>query len=288
MSNKTEATYHAPQQPPEPGIYDKLSNDAYHRGPGFSSSGARTLTTKTPAHFQYQQANRTHSDAFDIGTAAHSIILEGDYTGIQEVDAETWATKAAKEARIATRVAGKVPLLSKDVRAVKAMRDAVMDHPRARLLLHGGKAEQSVYWKHETGTTLKCRPDKWNPESMLGPLIVDLKTTISANPEDFSKSVGNYGYHQQQAWYQDGLKAHGVDAKFVFVLVEKSPPYLVNVIELDPYAVELGRFANDKAIRLYNECSTNNHWPGYPTAEPVSLPVWAERQAEEDYEGIAI
>jgi hypothetical protein len=288
VSNKQEATYHAPPKPPEPGIYNGISNEAYHRGPELSSSGARTLTTKTPAHFRHQRSNPSHSDAFDIGTAAHSVILENDYSGIQEVEESSWMTKAAKEAKIAARAAGKVPLLSKDLRGVEAMHASVLSDDRARVLLGGGKAEQSVYWQHETGTLLKCRPDKWNPDSILGPLIVDLKTTISAHPNDFSKSVGSYGYHQQQAWYQDGLSAHGFDAKFVFVLVEKAPPYLVNVVELDPYAVELGRFANGKAISLYNECRDSNQWPGYPTAEPVHLPLWAERQAEEDYEGMVV
>ncbi|RJU02002.1 recE [Arthrobacter frigidicola] len=271
---------------PEPGIFHGISSEDYHRGPGFSSSGARTLTSKTPAHFRHQQTHPTYSDAFDMGTAAHSVILENDYTGILEVDAPNWLTKAAKEAKSEARAAGLVPLLSKDLRAVEAMHASVLAHDRARTILQGGKAEQSVYWHHETGTLLKARPDKFNPDSALGPLIVDLKTTISADPEKFSKSVADYGYHQQQAWYEDGLKAHGFDAKFVFVLVEKAPPYLVNVVELDPYAVELGRFANDKAIRLYNECTTNDHWPGYPVAEPVHLPLWAERQAEEDYEGM--
>jgi hypothetical protein len=258
-----------------------MPSAAYHAHSALGSSSIRTLTSKTPAHYAYQRNRPAYSGAFDIGTAAHSVILEDTFAGIQEVEADNWMTKAAKEAKAAARAAGKTPLLAKELAQVRAMRDSVMNDPRARATLEGGTPEVSVFWDHETGTPLKCRPDKWTPDHADGQLIVDLKTTVSADPEDFAKSVGSFGYHQQEAHYVDGLKAHGFDPKFMFVLVEKTAPYLVNVVELDPYAVALGRAANEKAIRLYNECSKNNRWPGYQTTRPVSLPVWAERQAEE-------
>lgn len=269
-------------------IIEGMPNAAYHAHSALGSSSIRTLTSKTPAHYNYQRNRPTYSGAFDIGTAAHSVILEDTFAGIQEVESENWMTKAAKEARNEARAAGKTPLLSKELAQVRKMRDSVMADQRARAILEGGTPEVSVFWDHETGTPLKCRPDKWTPDHATGNLIVDLKTTVSADPNKFAKSVGEFGYHQQEAHYVDGLKAHGYNPKFVFVLVEKTAPYLVNVIELDPYAVELGRHLNDKGIRLYNECAANDRWPGYQTTEPVSLPVWAERQAEEDYEQIAI
>lgn len=269
-------------------IIEDMPNEAYHRHSALGSSSIRTLTSKTPAHFDYQRNRPTYSDAFDIGTAAHSIILEDSFDGIQEVTADNWMTKAAKEARTAARSQGLTPLLTKELAQVRRMRDSVMAHPKARAVLEGGTPEVSVFWDHETGTELKCRPDKWNPDHAQGNLIVDLKTTVSADPEKFAKSVAEYGYHQQEAHYVDGLRAHGYTPKFVFVLVEKTAPYLVNVVELDPYAVELGRAANEKGIRLYNECLSNNRWPGYQTTEPIHLPIWAERQAEEDYEDIKL
>lgn len=262
-------------------IITDLASKDYHAHAALGSSSIRTLTNQTPAKFDYQRNHPYYSDAFDLGQAAHSVILEDSFDGIQEVEAENWLTKAAKEAKAAARAAGMVPLLTKEIATVRRMRDSVMAHERARYILGGGTPEVSFFWDHESGTELKCRPDKWTPDHELGNLIVDLKTTVSADPHKFAKSVADFGYHQQEAHYVDGVRAHGFDPKFVFVLVEKTAPYLVNVVTLDPYAVELGRAANEKGIRLFNECTANNNWPGYPVAEPISLPYWAEQQAEE-------
>ena len=65
------------------------------------------------------------------------------------------------------------------------------------------------------------------------------------------------------------------------MLVEKTAPYLVSVVELDEEAVNIGRALNDRAKRIYRECVETNTWPGYPTAEPVSLPLWAIYKSED-------
>jgi hypothetical protein len=111
---------------------------------------------------------------------------------------------------------------------------------------------------------------------------VDLKTTVNADPREFGKTAHNFGYHQSAAHYIDGIKAAtGEELPFTFVLVEKTAPYLVSVVELDWEAIELGRALNDRAKRIFRECVTTNNWPGYPTAEPVSLPGYAIYETED-------
>ena len=78
-------------------IINDLPSEAYHAHPALGSSSIRTLTNQTPAKFNYQRTHPYYSDAFDIGTAAHSVILEDSFEGIQEVEADNWLTKAAKE-----------------------------------------------------------------------------------------------------------------------------------------------------------------------------------------------
>jgi len=73
----------------------------------------------------------------------------------------------------------------------------------------------------------------------------------------------------------------GEELPFHFVLVEKTEPYLVSVVELDTEAVNIGRQLNDRAKRIYRECTATGNWPGYPSGELVSLPMWAIYQAEE-------
>lgn len=263
------------QQPFGPGIYAGVSNARYHADPALGSTSLKTLATKTPAHYQFDKTHPKFSDAFTLGTAAHSLILEDDTSSIEVVFADNWLTKAAKEAKSAALAAGKQPLLAKEMVQVQAMQYAVMNHPEARALFTGHQAEQSVFWD-EGGLMLKCRPDAWKPGQ-----LIDLKTTVNADPREFGKTAHNFGYHQSAAHYIDGVKeATGEELPFHFVLVEKTTPYLVSVVELDWEAIELGRALNDRAKRIYRECTDSGTWPGYPPSEPIELPTFAVYETE--------
>jgi hypothetical protein len=260
----------------EPGIYDGIKNAAYHADPALGSTSLKTLATKTPAHYQHNLTHPKASDAFDLGTAVHSLILEGDESGVEVWDFPAWTTKVAKESREESRAAGKIPMLTKDWKQVLAMRDSVMAHPEAGKLFTGHRAEASVFWE-EDDLTLKCRPDAWKPG-----LLVDLKTTVNADPNEFGKTAHNFGYHQSAAHYIDGVHAAtGEELPFRFVLVEKTEPYLVSVVELDFEAIDYGRQLNDRAKRIYRECVESGNWPGYPNSGPISLPNYAVYEMDE-------
>lgn len=260
-----------------PGIYADISNADYHRDEALGSTSLKTLATRTPAHYQHDKAWPKNSDAFTLGTAAHSLILEDDTTGIEIVDADNWLTKAAKEAKAAALADGKQPLLTKEMAQVIAMRDSVMRHPLARAAFTDHKAEQSVFWQELDGQMLKCRPDAWKPG-----LLVDLKTTVNADPREFGRTAYNFGYHQSAAHYTDGVEAAtGERLPFIFVLVEKTAPYLVSVVQLDDDALNAGRALNERAKRIYRECMSLDWWPGYESSEPIQLPYWGIRDIEE-------
>lgn len=260
-------------------IIDGMPADQYHASPGLSSTGLR-LIARTPAHYRWEQEHPTTSDEFDLGTVAHSVILEGDNSGVAIIDMDDRRTKAYKEAEYVARANGKIPLLRKDWAIVERMRDAVLAHPTARLALEG-TPERSVFWDHETGIPLRVRADKHNPDSPIGPIVTDLKTTTNADPNEFGRAAAQFGYHQQAALYLDGFnQATGLDHQFLFVLVEKKAPYLVSVVQIHPDDVALGRDMNEKAIRTYMECTLTGKWPGYPQSEFVRIPSWAAQQME--------
>jgi hypothetical protein len=260
----------------QPGVFDGISNKDYHAHPALGSTSLKTLATKTPAHYQWDKTHPKSSDAFTLGTAAHSLILEDDTSQFVVVDSANWLTKDARTAKAEALASNKVPLLTKEFEQVQAMRDAVMANPLAKAAFTGHRAEASVFWE-EDGLDLKCRPDAWKPG-----VLVDLKTSRNADPNEFGKTAHEYGYHQSAAHYIDGVKAlTGEELPFHFVLVEKTEPYLVSVVELDTEAVNIGRQLNDRAKRIYRECTETGNWPGYPSGELVSLPMWAIYQAEE-------
>jgi hypothetical protein len=273
----------------EPGVYD-LPVEVYHadpvKGGSLSSSGARKLLPPScPALYAYEREHPPAPTAtFDIGHAAHKLAL-GIGPELVVVDADDWRTSAAKAARDEAHAAGHVPLLRDTYAELQAMADALRSHPLASALLgDGGQAESSLVWRDESGIMRRCRLD-WKPAPREGRMIGwDYKTSRSADPEKFAKAGVDYGYHCQQAWYLDGLRALDFaddDAQFVFIVQEKTPPYLVSVVQLDVVAVRIGRHLNRRAIDIYAECSRTGIWPGYADdVAHVSLPFWYERTFE--------
>lgn len=171
---------------------------------------------------------------------------------------------------------GRIILSPEQWDQLHAMANAVHSHPAAGALLTGcpGEAEKSVYWNDATtGVLCRCRPDWWRDDNV----IVDLKTTEDASPEGFAKSMANYRYDVQAAYYLDGIqKATRKRPKaFVFIAVEKKPPYGVGVYVLDADSLELGRAQYQHDLRIYAECVRTGEWPGYgDKIQTISLPAW--------------
>lgn len=272
----------------DPGVYD-LTNAEYHADPALSSTGARRLLPPScPAKFDYLRSHPEQtSEAFDLGHAAHDAVL-GSGPEIVLVEARDWRTKAAKEKAAAARERGAVPLLLDQWNRVLEMRAALLAHPFAGKLFEpgSGQPEASLFWRDDrTGIMRRARPD-WLRDPGGDRLIVpDLKTADSADPADFARQAARYGYHQQGAWYLDAVRALGLadDAVFVFVVQEKTPPYVVSVVQLDAAAMRIGAALNRRAIDVYVQCSERGEWPGYvEDVALASLPRWYELEHEED------
>jgi len=80
--------------------------------------------------------------------------------------------------------------------------------------------------------------------------------------------------------YLDLANESGVAKEcFLFVAVEKTPPYLVAVYNLDQEAISRGRDENFAALLTYIRCSERNEWPGYPEQiANIGLPTWANKK----------
>lgn len=254
-------------------VREILAED-YHKHPALSSTGARRLMPPScPALFKWQQDHPVEKWEFDLGRAAHKIVL-GDDLGddIKIIDAQDWRTKAAKEQRDQARENKITPVLRKDWERIEAMAAEIRKHPLASRLLdpEGGKPEQSLFWvDEETKVECRCRIDWLRSQRRGRLLIIDYKTADSAERTKFARSAMNFGYHQQHAWYVDGVIATGLDPEpgFLFIVQEREEPYLVNVIELYPEDVEIGRHLNRQALELYAECLRTGHWPSYSENE---------------------
>lgn len=262
------------------------TNDEYHSGPGVSKSHLDAIANASPLHYWHKYINPERvrnppTMAMIMGSAVHSAVLEPDlfpseYVESPGFDRRTKNGKADAEA-FEQANAGKVVLSPEDYATCLAVRDAVHRHPVASGLLHGGKAEQSFYAvDEETGELIKCRTDYLHDS---GAMIVDLKTTDDASPSGFGKSAANYRYPIQTAWYNHVLdSAFGEHpANWVFLAVEKSPPYAIGIYVTEADQVARASIAARENFHRIVECKRSGQWPDYGiTPQGLLLPAWAK------------
>lgn len=271
------------------GIHN-VREDSYHADllteqPALSASILRVLVAKTPLHAWAahprlgNQEERNNSESLDLGTIAHRVILEGSYDGIRVIDADSYRTKEAKEARDAARAAGLIPVKLADYAALKRMCDTIMDRIGERTdkpaVFTAGSPERTILWT-ENGVPCKARID-WLHDSLA--VIDDLKTTgKTADPSYLARHVFQMGYDVQAAWYRRGIKAlTGRTPDFRFVFAETVPPYAVSVVDLSPRAYALADEKINYGLNIWRACLAANKWPGYTTAvATIEPPGWAE------------
>ena len=268
------------------GIVLNLDEQIYHAHDSLSSTGARKLLN-SPARFDYDRKHpQEHKAAFDLGTATHSKVLGTGSTAVAYPEdhltpAGNVSTKAATVVWAdEQRANGLTPISPADMRAVDAMAESVLAHPIARELFEqAGDPEASVFATDpDSGVGMRARFDFLPNFTQTNPYTVDLKTTgKSAAPDEFAKTVANFGYHIQQEWY---LHAYGIAtgdfrARMQFVVVETAAPHLVGVYELAPEFAEIALARVRKALATYAACSTADKWPGYAiNNDPIQPPNW--------------
>lgn len=258
----------------KPGIYPDMPDADYRATKAVSCSVLKRFA-EAPAKALVPSKD---TEAMTAGRLIHSALLEphkfeGRYA---KTDLDRRGTKAWQAAQ---EEAGCRQLLKADeFDKMATLRDAVLAHPTARELLAPGlEAEASMFWRDEvTGLFCRGRVDGLRRDQRL---IVDVKTTVDASPPEFAKSAGNYRHHWQEAFYRHGVKSApgGFEAdRFIFIAVEREPPFLIGIYELSPSAVAQGDREVMRALHEYAECERTGIWPGYaPEIVMVDLPIWA-------------
>ncbi len=272
-----------------PGVYKDISNEDYHAGPGISKSGI-SLVLDSPLKFKMRYIDgevQEPTKQMVIGSATHMAVFEPDlfdtaYVVAPEINKRT---KAGKAELLAFRKEneGKTVISSDDAEMIFSLRDTVRNHPRAGSIVKaaGGLAEHSIFADHPgTGLLTKVRPD-WLVADF--GMLVDLKTTVDASPTAFSRACFNFTYHIQAGMYLSVAQEQGftVDS-FIFIAVEKTPPFSVAVYFADMDMISLGMQEFERGMEVYARCLEAEQWPGYNDDDitTISLPFWAVKQLE--------
>lgn len=275
----------------KPGWHE-MDEEAYHAdpcpSPSLSSSCAVTIITKTLLHAwrdhpksPYTVKDRS-SNKSDRGSAAHACLFGG--RAVVCIEADTYQTKAAKEARDNARKGGMIPVLQKEYPYIEEMVEIAGSRFDA---LHGGEpiCEATAIWRPKGQGWRRARIDSLSSDRRR---IVDYKTTeASVDALACERRIFDSSYHIQAAAYIEAVEMLQPElmgrVEFVFQWQEQKPPFALSPpIVMSEAALELGRQQWERAGMLWDRAVKQNRFPAYAEAShPACPPPWEITRWEE-------
>lgn len=251
----------------------------YHKNTEKISKSGLDLIHKSPLHYWERYLNPAAQErktpALILGNAVHCAVLEpGEfgkrYAIAPEVDRRT---KEGKEimANFEASIDGLEVISKADSAICERIMEAINRHEEASLLMSKITDVEKVIEVED----MKCRPD-----AIIGPLnlIIDLKTTDDASPKAFGRSALKYRYDVQAAFYIDLYEKH-YNCKcegFIFIAVEKTPPFGVGVYVIEDEDIERGRVKYKADLERWREAKSNNKWSGYTGINKLEMPSYGK------------
>lgn len=269
-------------------IEKSLPMEQYLKAAGLAHHDLAEMS-RTPAHFKYRRENpeEEKTRALIVGDIAHIAVLEPNrFKDSHYVKPKTYEDEKGKvkpwngNANVCKdwleKHSDREVLTPLEAGSVIGMRKSVMENRTAKEILKKGDFEVSLFATDpETQIQLKARPD-W----ISGRSLVNLKTTDDASKEAFQRSIEKFHYDSAAAFHLDVCNLLGLQKEFyVFIVVEKEPPFAMALYELDEKSKDIGRLKYRRWLSLYSHCANVDEWPGYDESiQPISLRDWHIRQ----------
>ncbi len=231
-----------------------ITNEEYHSGNGYYSSSQLKdiLKGRTIFYNKYiaKITKKLESKAFDVGTAAHILLLEPELYA-KEVAVYKGMRKGSLFEDFKAQNPDKVIISPLEEVKVKSWVKRVVDNRLAQPLITGGIAEKSIFTEID-GLKVKARFDYCNVDEGY---ISDLKTTTGELTEEtLRQKVYHWGYHISAALYLDCFnKVYDNKLKDFYLLFVSKTTLQVKVVKLDESIIEDGRQAYKKAIQEIKE-----------------------------------
>lgn len=251
------------------GIYYDMPFADYLADERINSSTLKVLYNDFAARLTDYGDRTVTGDSLRFGRMAHMALLEPE--NIQKhsavMPAYNLRTKDGRQKKqeFIEKVGEHNFLYSQEAETIIAMSEAIRaqknsDTNKILHLLDSKKiaTEVSVF-----SSSKKCRFDM-----LFNSIAFDYKTSVSAHPETFIRNAIKLHYDLQIAFYIDTYKeATGNELDcFAFIVQEKKPPYLFNLIEFQASGdfVQRGREKYMRALNNYTSWkeSGNNGYDG--------------------------
>jgi len=272
------------------GIHDDLPESEYRADPAVAQSDLKLLM-RSPAHLvAAKSAPKEETPTLTFGRLVHHLALTPELPPwwIVRPAGLDLRTKAGKE--WAESVNGASVITQEQFDSARRMIDNLNAHPAWALCSRQDKSKREVSCFGERlvlpqgqpmmDIRVKARIDLV-PE--VGPALVDLKTTDDARPEQFARSVDEFGYHIQAAFYLDLWNELASEQRdqFCIFAVEKTAPHNVAAYCIHADAITHGRTLYHNALEVFAECVREGRWPGYTEdIRMLNIPRYAYQRYE--------
>ena len=182
---------------------------------------------------------------------------------------------------------GKGILTQKENRDLLFLLTKLQNRTPAMKLLNSCNQKEVEYFFKLEGLDFKAKIDAVN-ETASTPLVIDLKTSASSSPNEFSRSVVNYHYAEQVFLYSYAVEQKiGVRPIFLFINICKKEPNEVIVYDASCFS-DHGKYQLFKQIEKYNYCverwglCLDTPWEANDTDAVIKLelPLWINNNKE--------
>ena len=173
-----------------------------------------------------------------------------------------------------------------DLKEAETIRDKVFDNEEAREVLSRISSTQKELRWTDKKTGIKMRGFM---DGRGDGIILELKTTMDASLETFSKDAIKWGYPIQAATYSEAVKAIEFDfPDFYYLVVEKKAPYGISVFKADDDYLRWGKQEYRRLLDSLKYCLDNDKfkmsygfYSAIETYQTLSLPGWMYKKLDE-------
>lgn len=225
------------------------------------------------------------TDEMRLGTLVHTLLFLGEDTAAEQYYVITKKpdrrTKAGKQraAEIEQESAGKIVLDEDTWRRALRMVEELSVHNVVSSLVSSASEMEDIHWWRDEKYSINC---KCKIDALSDGIIVDLKTSSNPHPNSFGRSVANFGYYRQAAWYRRAVAATngGTKPPFVFCVVGSSEPHEVFCYSLTEEDMKYGDLHCDDLLGRLVTAKQHNQWdhPGSSGICTIELPGWFKSQ----------
>jgi hypothetical protein len=273
------------------GVFRGMPFDKYARLDALNASTiSRFLVSSKTGAWYLQGEPDEPSAAMLFGSAMHARILEPDDYKARAMQTELGPGADVGHRKMQAEHPDAIILRNGWGEKIERIADELNAHPRASSILSESEAhkELTIVWREKikyngevVEVPCKGRLDFFSPALQA---VVDIKKVRkdAGLPDAFSKSIWNYGYHIQAAWYARAAQKAGLCESrpdYAWICVEETPPHEIDLYQADDAMMRHGWSDCKTGLYAYARYRITGEARGRSNSiKEIELPAWASRE----------